>query len=379
MDEILINTNTTGDQNQPSVAGFRNTQFVVVWADTPTGDIKGQLLGVNGVKTDAEFKVNFPAALGTKRQLPTVVETGQGFVVAWIETAPGGKPQVRLRTFDQDSLSGPEADVSTAEVEPLMQPALARLADDGFVVVWADKRGDERIRGQRFGADGAKSGPEFRANTTPGLHRVPMVAGLTNGNFVVGWRARLIGNLHLRLQIFDASGPVGNEQVPNIEITDAVMAPLDSGRFVVAHIRSAGDGEPGFDTTIAQASLFEANGAFVSRFPARNPGRILSFWPALAPLPGGRFLLGWTELNVDNEAAGTSVKARLFSSQGPLGQVVQVNTLTGGSRTRLSTAATAGPDGEIALPVWADDSKAGADQSGRAIEGRPMSIPAGGF
>jgi hypothetical protein len=59
--------------------------------------------------------------------------------------------------------------------------------------------------------------------------------------------------------------------------------------------------------------------------------------------------------------------------------VVQVNTLTGGSRTRLSAAATAGPDGEIGFSVWTDDSKAGADQSGRAIEGRPMSIPAGGF
>jgi hypothetical protein len=378
MDEILINTNTTGDQHQPSVTGFRNTQFIVVWADRPTGDIKGQLLGVNGVKTDAEFKVNFPAAPGTKRQLPTVVETLQGFVVAWIETAPGGKPQVRLRTFDQDSLSGPETDVSTAEVEPLIQPALARLAGEGFVIVWADKRGDERIRGQRFGADGVKSGPEFRANTAPGLHRVPMVAGLTNGNFVIGWRARLIGNLHLRLQIFDANGPVGNEQVPNIEITDAAIAPLDSGRFVVAHIRSAGDGEPGFETTVAQASLFEANGAFANvRFPATS-GRIQSSWPTLAPLSGGRFLLGWTEINVDNPAAGTNVQGRIFSSKGPLGQIAQFNTLKGGSRFSLAGATTSGPDGETAFLVWVDDSKS-PDASGRAIQGRPLPIPAGGF
>ena len=30
MDEISINTNTTGDQDQPGVAGFRGTQFIVV-------------------------------------------------------------------------------------------------------------------------------------------------------------------------------------------------------------------------------------------------------------------------------------------------------------------------------------------------------------
>jgi hypothetical protein len=109
MDEILINTNTSGDQDQPGVAGFRGTQFVVVWADRPSGNIKAQMLGVNGVKSDREFVVNFPATPGTKRQLPAVIETAQGFVVAWIEQGSGTPPQLKLRTFDQDSLSGPES------------------------------------------------------------------------------------------------------------------------------------------------------------------------------------------------------------------------------------------------------------------------------
>jgi len=379
MDEFLINKTTTGDQNQPGVAGFRGTQVVVVWADRGSGNITGRLFGVNGVPSGSEFAVNFPGVPDTKRQLPTVIETGQGFAVAWIEQLPGGQPQVKLRTFDQDSLSGPESQVSSAEVEPLIRPAMARLTGGGFVLVWADKRENERIRVQRFAFDGAKSGPEFRANTVPGLHRVPMVAGLTNGNMVIGWRARITGALHLRLQVFDANGPVGNEQIPNIEITEAAMAPLDSGRFVVAHIRSAGDGEPGFDTTVAQASLFEPNGGFSNlRFPATS-GRILSSWPTLVPLSGGRFLLAWTQINVDNAAAGTNVEARIFSSQGPLGQVLQVNTLTGGQRFSLSAAIASGPSGDVAFPVWVDDSMAGADQSGRAIEGRALPVPAGGF
>jgi hypothetical protein len=379
MDEILINTNTTGDQDQPGAAGFRGTQFVVVWADRPSGNIKAQMLGVNGVKSDREFVVNFPATPGTKRQLPAVIETAQGFVVAWIEQGSGAPPQLKLRTFDQDSLSGPETQVSSAEVEPLIRPALARLTDNGFVVVWADKRAAERIRAQRFAADGTKNGLEFRANTVPGLHRVPMVAGLTNGNFVIGWRARLPGPLLVHLQIFNASGPVGSEQTTALDITEAAMASLDSGRFVIAHVRSALDGEAGFDTTVARVSVFEPTGAFNIQFPATNPARIQSSWPALAPLSGGRFLLAWTQVNVDNAAAGTNVAARVFSQQGPLGQAIQVNTLTGGQRFSLCAATTSGPAGEIALPVWVDDSKAGADKSGRAIEGRPLPIPAAGF
>jgi hypothetical protein len=178
MDESLINKTTTGDQDQPGVAGFRGTQFAVVWADHGTGDIKGRMLGVNAAPSGSEFIVNFPQAPGTKRQLPAIIETGVGLVVAWVEQVPDAAAQIKLRTFDADTLSGPESQVSTAEVEPLIRPALARLVDGGFVVVWADKRANERIRAQRYSFDGTKKGPEFRANTVPGLHRVPMAACL---------------------------------------------------------------------------------------------------------------------------------------------------------------------------------------------------------
>ena len=380
MDEISINKTTAGDQDRSAVAGFRGTQFAVVWTDHGTGTIKGQMLGVNAAPSGDEFTVNFPQAPGTKRLLPAILETTTGLVVAWIEQLPGAAAQLKLRTFDADTLSGPESQVSTAEVEPLIRPALARLPDGGFIVVWADKRAEERIRAQRYGIDGVKNGPEFRANTAPGLHRVPMVASLTNGNLVIAWRARSTSPLLVHLQIFDANGPVGAEQTTALNITEAAIAALDSGRFVIASVRSALDGEPGFDTTVARVSVFESNGAFSNiSFAATGSSRILSSWPTLVPLPGGRFLLGWTEVNVDNPAAGTNVAARIFSTAGPMGQAIQVNTLTGGQRFSLSAAATSGPAGETAFLAWADDSNAGPDKSGNGIEGRAMTVPAAGF
>lgn len=89
MNESLINTDKTGNQDQPGVAGLRGTQFAVVWADHGTGNIKGQMLGVNAAKSDKEFTVNFPQAPGTKRQLPAIVETNVGLVAAWVEQVPG--------------------------------------------------------------------------------------------------------------------------------------------------------------------------------------------------------------------------------------------------------------------------------------------------
>lgn len=383
MDEILINTSTTGDQSQPSVAAFRGTQFVAVWPDGGSGNIKGQIFGADGGKTSSEFVVNFPAEPGTRRHLATIIEYGLGFAVAWIEQPPGAASapaQVKLRTFDQDTLSGPEIQVSTAEVEPLTAPVMARLADGGFVVVWVDKRQDERIRAQRFFADGTKNGPEFRANTLPGLHRKPIVTCLANGNIVIGWRARLPGPLLVHFQIFDSNGPVGGEQTTTLDVTDIAMTALDTGRFVIAFIRNALDGEAGHETSVAQANIFEANGTFSGiRFPATGPQRIISAWPTLAPLPGGRFLLAWTQVNVDAVAAGINVAAGIFSAQGSIGRAIQINTSTGSQRFSLSGATMSGPDGETTFAAWGDDSQTGGDTSGRAIRGRMLPIPSGGF
>jgi hypothetical protein len=383
MDEILVNTSIAGDQQASAVAGFRGTQYVVVWEDGGDAKIKGQMFGVNGLKSGSEFVVNLPGEPGTSRRLPAIVECSLGFAVAWIEKPRGAAAQVKLRTFDQDTLSGPEIQVSTSEIEALTAPAIARLADGGFVVVWADKRQDERIRAQRFGLQGEKNGPEFRANTIPGLHREPMAACLTNGNIVIGWRARSAAPLLVHLQIFDSNGAaLGGEQITNLDITDFTMAALDSGRFVIAHLRNAFDGETGFETTVVQASVFEPNGVFTGiRIAASSEQRIVSTWPTLAPLPGGRCVLAWTQINTDAPAGGTNVRAKVFSaSQSSVGQAVQVNTLSGGERFRLCAAATPGPDGETVFFSWSDQGQAGDGTLARRVRGRPLPIlPSGGL
>src|SRR4051812_41212727 len=186
MDEVLINTTAAGNQGQPGVCGLQNTQFVVAWEDRGDNTIKGRMFGTNGVPGSNQFLVNLPTPPGPRRQLPAIVEYGFGFVVAWTEQAPGSAAtapaQLKLRIFDVDTLSGPEIQVSTAPIEPLIRPALARLSDGNFIVVWADTREDQRIRAQRFSPDGTRIGPELRANTVAGLHRVPLVACLANGD-----------------------------------------------------------------------------------------------------------------------------------------------------------------------------------------------------
>lgn len=386
MDEFLINTTTTGDQSQPGVCALQGTQFVVVWEDHSDNTVKGQMFGTGGVQSSSEILINLPTPPGPRRLLPAIVEYGSGFVVAWNEQAAGSAAtapaQLKLRVFDADTLSGPEIQVSSSPVEPLIKPALARLSDGNFIVAWADKRADQRIRAQRFDRDGQRIGTEFRANTAAGLHRVPMAACLANGNVVIAWRARIAGPLHIRYQLFDANGAVGAERITQPAATAAAIAALDNGQFVIARLNDFGEEATANTLISVEADLFNADGSAANtHFVSTSEQRIQSTWPTLNALSGGRFLIGWVQQNVDQSPATTNVKARAFSTQGPLGQVVQFNTSAGHSRFSLAAAVVAAPppEGEFAVAVWTDDGVGSGDTNGRAVRGRVLKVPAAGF
>jgi hypothetical protein len=380
MDEIVINASA----DLPAVTAFRNTQFIAVWADRSDGGIKGQMFGTNGSPTGTPFLINAVTKELPTRRWEAVSECGQGFAVAWIERVagpPAGTAGIKLRLFDADTLSpGDEIQVSSAPVDPIQPPAIASLADGGFIVVWADARPDERIHAQRFAFDGTRNGAEFRVNTAPGLHRHPMATRLADGNTVIGWIARVAGQqMHVRFQILGATAAVGGEQVFSTTVSQAAMIALDSGRFVIAHVKSPGDGEI-VDKAVAEAHVFEANGAASNiGFVATSETAILSSWPTLAPLPGGRLLLAWTQSSMNAPAAGTDVRARVFSeTQGAVGQAAVLNTTTGGERFSLCAATAFGVgEGDNLFAAWGTQSSDGTFT--RAVSGRALAVPPGGL
>ena len=154
------------------------------------------------------------------------------------------------------------------------------------------------------------------------------------------------------------------------------MTALDSGQFVIAHLNDFGEDATADTLIVVEADVFKADGSSSNiHFISTNEQRIHATWPTLAPLSGARFLMGWVQFNVDNLPATTNVKARVFSTQGPVGQITQFNTSTGNNRFSLSAATLSGPQGEIAFAAWADDSQSGGDTAGRAVRGRPLSVP----
>jgi hypothetical protein len=376
MGDILISASA----GAPAITAFRNIQFIAAWSDAAATGINALPLSMDGGASGNTFLVNVATQTNPRRVWPAIVECGAGFVIAWIEFMLGDpNGNVKLRIFDADTFSpGDEIQVNAAPVDHNQPPALASLSDGGFIIAWADARADQRIRAQRFDRSGNRNGPDFHADTTAGLHRRPIITRLSGGNIVIGWLARSTAPLQARFQIFDATAtPVGGERV----LAGATMAnvtALDDGRFVTAHVRNPADGEV-LDKSIVQVSVFEPTGAAVgSATPVSTEEGILSDWPTLTPLPGGRFLVGWTQ---GPTAAGNNkpdVMATIFSDgQGPLGQTHKLNTTPGGVRFSLCAATAAGVgQGGTLLAVWGSQAD---DGTARGLFGTSVPIPAAGF
>jgi hypothetical protein len=387
MSEILINKTTRGIQHQPGIAQAFDSLFCVVWRDAGEAAIKGRIIKVDGSNGGEEFTVNTKEGTdtNTNRISPAIVLSGGGLAVAWIEMAfnpPGPRPHVKLQRFDLSGRKiGPAIQVSTTDVDPDNRLAITSMIDGGVLITWVDTRSGQRIRAQRFDINGSKKGPEFTVNTTEGFHQNPRAERLVDGNYVITWRndPSSVAGGALVFRVFDLEGvPQTGEIIPNISgfRGGKAMTLLDDGRFVIAHVRTTTSSDIGVVKSNVEANVFEADGApsHISMFASNERGINCSF-PALAPLPGGRFLLSWVQKSAETFTTVPNVKAKIFStSQGSVGREVEANTSTGGDRFNVCTATAFGDGEESAFIAWADDGATGGGTSDTSIRGRGFRI-----
>ncbi|WP_341328087.1 calcium-binding protein [Methylotuvimicrobium sp. KM2] len=149
----------------------------------------------------------------------------------------------RLYNASGQALNG-EIHVNSFTTYDQAQPAVAALADGGFVVVWQSMLQDESywgVYGQRFNANGTKVGGEFQVNTT--VHdsqQQPTVIGLSDGGFVVSWEAEYQdGHQQGVFQDGDAA-------------TEIVMQRYDASGKPLGRSLSGGSGD---DTIIANGTV----------------------------------------------------------------------------------------------------------------------------
>jgi hypothetical protein len=257
--EFRVNTYTTNRQAVPDVAADASGNFVVVWTsvlqDDPFfGGVFGQRYSASGVPLGSEFHVNTYTTNGQGG--PHVAADPSGnFVVLWSsDTQDGSGPGVFGQRYAASGAPlGPEFRVNTYTTNGQGGPQVAADGSGNFVVVWTSKSqdgSDYGVFGQRYAASGVPLGPEFRVNTyTTNVQWTPAISADTSGNFVVVWNSITQDGSSYGVfgQRFAANGaPLGPEFRVNTYTTNGQSAPdvgADaSGNFVVLWTSDGQDG-----------------------------------------------------------------------------------------------------------------------------------------
>ena len=395
--EILVNTATVNNQQQPSVVTLASGNFALVWADgsaqggdTSSYGIKMQLLDPAGNRIGGEVLVN--AQTLNSQDSPSIAALASGgFVVSWTDGSAVGTDVsgtgVKAQLFDAAGVAvGSEFLINSATANAQKTSAVAGLASGGFVVTWADSSlqgGDasvSSVKAQVYDAAGNRVGGEQLVNGfTQNGQDTPVVTGLLSGGFVISWHdSSLLGGDAskdaIKAQVFDAAGVrSGSEFLVNTQTQgnqqQEAIAALDTGGFVVAWADASNRGGD-LDNYGVKLQIFDASGTKVGGEILANTGTAgAQIAPTVAGLAGGGFVVNWGDYGGAGPEIGTpGVKGQIFTSDGAaVGGEFIVDGATIGNQVDPAVIGLAGGG---FLSVWTDGSGQGGDQSGNAIKTR---------
>ena len=215
---LTASTDATFAKADVASAAGANGNFVIVWTsigqDGSGGGIYGQRYSADGQPLGGEFLINTTTV--AHQSLPTVAMDSHGaFVVAWAGQDTSGSGIFAQRFDANGNKLGGEVIVNSFQLGEQSGPSLAMDAAGNYIVVWESFGQDGSgygIYAQRFNADGAARGAEFRISPDCGTYQTePAVAMSADGGFVAAWPDERSGSVNLYARRFDAAAqPLGD-------------------------------------------------------------------------------------------------------------------------------------------------------------------------
>ncbi len=251
--EFQINTHTTNKQENPVIAMDGAGNFIVAWnsylQDGSSNGIFGQLFDPNCSPLGEEFQINTTSS-GNQKEPSVAMNTDGNFVVVW--QGPGlveqDKEDIYAMRFDPIGLPvGNEFRVNTNTNDRQICPRVAMNDSDGFLIVWESvnipEEGKKAICGQLYDSNSLRIGMEFVVNDGPSDGRYPDAAMVSQGNFAVVWMQDKSSN-SIMGRLYKADGSAKSEpfEVSSIRfssVTKPSIAMSKQGEFVVTW-----DGDP---------------------------------------------------------------------------------------------------------------------------------------
>jgi hypothetical protein len=365
--EYAIIGSLPGDQVFPDAAVSTNGGFVV-WQDNVTdGDgwgvsarqVDGTLSGTLGT-----FRVNRQGAGNQENPRVALLKNG-GATFVW-QGGPVGFQHIYAAFVNSNNVFVYTNDVlvSTATNNFQMNPAVAVLNNSNVVFVWAsfDEAGStslEDVYGRIFSPAGQPLTGEFLINQFTNYNqRSPAVAALANGGFVVTWiseQERVVASapgsgvyiypsqivnpsVDVYARLYNGSGAAqGNEFLVNTDSNPCAtpgVAAISDGTFMIAwgarDMANANNSLDIFARTFSSAGV----GGTTIRVNAYTYGDQYS--PRIGSM-GTDYLIVWTSLGQDGSREG--VFGQFLQSSGSAeGGEFRVNTTTLGSQMEPAVA-----------------------------------------
>ncbi|MEZ5715607.1 MAG: calcium-binding protein [Paracoccaceae bacterium] len=351
--ESHVNTAHFDSGSGQAIVTLANGGWVVAWEgfglDGSSYGIFQQAFNADGSPRGGEIQVNTYTTNSQDEPAMTALADG-GWVVVWTSRDQDGSSDgVFLQVFNADgSARGGEVQVNTYVSSSQNEPAIATLADGGWVVTWTSYGQDGSNHGiyqQAFNVDGSPRGGEVQVNTTSADTQIASaVAGLTGGGWVVTWTSEnQDGDLRgIYQQVYNANGtPRGGEVLVNTETEGEQELPeiaaLADGGWVVVWRSDSQDG----DSYGVFQQAYNANGT-----PQGDEVQVNStaagwqYLPTVAGLADGGWVVTWTSVGQDGDAGG--IYQQIYNANGTeRGGEMQVNHDTDGAQTYSAVAALA--------------------------------------
>lgn len=328
-----------GEQMYPAVS-LKTTGGYLVWQDNITD---GAGLGISARKLDgtlsgvmSPFRVNAQGAYDQERPAVSMLNDG-GAMFVW----QGGRQGFqhiygRLLSSGGTWLTN-DFSVSTATNVYQLEPAVTTLVGGNVVVAWSSfnqvfSNSLRDVYFQQFTPTGAKVGSETRVNQAVTYNqRAPAISRLSDGRFVVVWiseQQRFENSVDVVARIYDSSAaPVTGEFMINLNTNvcaNPSVAPSSDGGFAVTWM------ERDLVTRSNSWDVFSRtyNSGGTGGDTRRVNTQVLGdqFGPKISSL-GTDYLIVWTSLGQDGSREG--VYGQFIRGDGtPFGGEFRANTTT---------------------------------------------------
>jgi Ca2+-binding RTX toxin-like protein len=230
-------TNSSGNQFASAVTGLSGGGFVVTYTATSSSqhDVFYRRYDSDGNVLGSATKAHADSPLDQNYSAIASLQNG-GFVMAWTSETSSGDTEIRAARYNASGVrQGTDISLNSPGTELQGYASIASLEPGGFVATWSSfgQGGDGGfgIFGQRFDGNGNKLGGEFHVNsTTPGTQTDSTVIGLSDGGFLVSWTSSTgdgsgKGN-GVYAQRYDANGAaIGGEFRINVTLNGSQSDP----------------------------------------------------------------------------------------------------------------------------------------------------------